>query len=86
MTRETQIKRLYFRSAHRGSKETDMILGPYALKNLDKMSGDELNEFEAFLSENDTDIWNWVVEKSSPAEQRYDTLLKNLRALYTLKN
>jgi len=86
MDRETQIKRLYFRSAHRGSKETDIILGPYASANLENMNEQELQEFEAFLSENDTDIWDWVTGKSSPDGRNYETLLRNLRKLYTLKN
>lgn len=85
MDRETRIKRLYFRSAHRGSKETDLILGPYASANLETMNEKELDEFEAFLAENDTDIWYWVVEKSSPEDGKYGVLLTNLRRLYKLK-
>lgn len=85
MDRETRIKRLYFRSAHRGSKEIDLILGPYASAQLQKMDDKELDEFESFLSENDTDIWYWVVGKSSPEGGKYTGLLSNLRKIYELK-
>ena len=68
MEKQVRIKRLYFRSAHRGSKETDLILGPYAAEHLDTMSDDELDEFEAFLAENDTDIWDWVTGKEEPVD------------------
>ncbi len=77
--RETRIKRLYFRSAHRGSKETDLILGPFASKHLAGMSDAELDEFESFLSENDTDIWDWVTGKAQPDNMKYSGLLSKLR-------
>ena len=83
MEKQVRIKRLYFRSAHRGSKETDLILGPYAAEHLDTMSDDELDEFEAFLAENDTDIWDWVTGKAEPEETwRYQNLLARLRKIY----
>ncbi|HEU5047930.1 MAG TPA: succinate dehydrogenase assembly factor 2 [Rickettsiales bacterium] len=83
MEKQIRIKRLYFRSAHRGSKEIDLILGPYAAENLETMSDDELDEFEAFLSENDTDIWDWVTGKAEPEEAwRYKNLLARLRKIY----
>ena len=82
MDRVTRIKRLYFRSAHRGSKETDIILGPYASEHLKKMNDAELDEFEAFLSENDSDIWDWVTGKYLPEGGRYTLLLEKLKARY----
>lgn len=86
MEKATRIKRLYFRSAHRGSKETDIILGPFAAENLEKMSDAELDEFEAFLAENDTDIWDWVTGKTESDDERYRDLIKKLRGGYELKN
>ncbi len=84
MERETRLKQLYFRSAHRGSKETDLILGPYAATHLADMGEADLNEFEDFLSEDDTDIWNWVAGKSAPDDGRYEALIEALRARYAL--
>ncbi len=84
MNRSTRLRRLYFRSAHRGSKETDLILGPFAAENLNKMSATELDEFEAFLAENDTDIWDWVAGKSIPEDGRYAALIEILRKRHAL--
>lgn len=84
MNKEIRLKRLYFRSAHRGSKETDLILGPFAGVHLQAMSDAELNEFEAFLEEDDNDIWDWVCGKSAPAGGRYAILLARLKKNYEL--
>lgn len=86
MDKTTRIKRLYFRSAHRGSKETDIILGPYAFMNLETMTDEELDEFESFLAENDTDIWDWITGKREPEDGRYGMLLARLRKRYDVSN
>lgn len=82
--KEIRLKRLYFRSAHRGSKETDLILGPFAAANLAQMNDAQLDEFEIFLDENDNDIWDWVSGKSLPSNERYKSLIFTLRKIYRL--
>jgi antitoxin CptB len=84
MERPTRLRQLYFRSAHRGSKETDLILGPFATEHLDTMNDAELDEFEAFLAESDTDIWDWVAGKSLPGDGRYTRLIDILRKRHAL--
>ena len=79
MDREKQLKRLYFRSTHRGTKEADVLLGPYAATHLPAMDGPALSEFEAFLEENDNDIWDWIAGVSKPPGGRYRELLQKLR-------
>jgi antitoxin CptB len=86
MDKETRLKRLYFRSSHRGSKETDLILGPYAHVHLKFMNEAALDEFEAFLDEGDNDIWDWVSGKSLPHDGRYHTLITELRRSYALSD
>lgn len=84
MDKETLLKRLYFRSHHRGSKETDLILGPYAAAHLKLMDDTALQEFEAFLDEEDNDIWDWVSGKCLPSSGRYQGLIASLRKNYAL--
>lgn len=79
MDRTTRLKRIAFRSAHRGTKESDLILGPYALAMLEHMTDAELDEFEALLSESDSDIWDWISGASKPSGGRYSELLERLR-------
>jgi antitoxin CptB len=57
------IKKLIYKSNNRGCKETDLILGEFSKKYLDKMPTEEMMAFEKLLSEMDADIWDWVNKK-----------------------
>jgi len=82
--KENRLKRLYFRSAHRGSKETDLVLGTFASAHLSAMDDAQIDEFEAFLEESDNVIWDWVSGKSLPEDGRYQTLIARLKKPYEL--
>ncbi len=58
--REHRIKRLKMRSMRRGIKEMDVILQPFAEANLDGMADADLDLYDALLSENDHDLYQWV--------------------------
>lgn len=55
-----RLKSLLLRSWRRGTKEMDLILGPYADARLADMSETELADYEAMLSENDQDLYAWI--------------------------
>lgn len=57
---EATRKRLKMRAWRRGTKEMDMILGPYADDRLAGMDAAALESFEALLNENDQDLYQWV--------------------------
>lgn len=76
---ETRIKRLRYRSWHRGWKETDLILGQFADENLEKMSAETLDAYEQLLDENDADIWDWLVGKLPPKHDFYAPILADLK-------
>jgi antitoxin CptB len=57
---ETRKKRLLFQSWHRGSRETDLVLGRFADRYLASMDKPMLDQFEQLLGEEDADIWNWI--------------------------
>lgn len=73
----TRLKRILFRSTHRGTKEADLLLGPYAQKHLAAMNEADIIEFEQFLEESDSDIWDWISGASKP--MRYHILIEELR-------
>lgn len=81
MDPNTRLKRILFRSAHRGTKESDLILGPYAIAHAEQMSDAQLTEFEAFLEESDSDIWDWISGATQPPAEKYVQLLSELRAV-----
>ncbi|HSF64500.1 MAG TPA: succinate dehydrogenase assembly factor 2 [Paracoccaceae bacterium] len=60
-TPEARLKRMRMRSWRRGTKEMDLILGPWADAHLDGLSAAELETFDALLAENDQDLMAWVL-------------------------
>ena len=47
------VKKLLFRSSHRGTKEMDIVLGGYFKKNYSNLSDVDLREFEKLLDFSD---------------------------------
>jgi antitoxin CptB len=58
---DTLRRRLLFQSKHRGVKELDLILGPFAEANLAGFDLAELREYAVLLAEPDPDIYDWLV-------------------------
>lgn len=59
-SRETRLKRLRIRSWRRGTKEMDLILGPFFDASGAALSDAELDAYEALLEENDWDLYYWI--------------------------
>ena len=57
---ELRLKRLRMRAWRRGTKEMDLILGPFADDHLAGLDAATLDQFEAVLDENDQDLYLWV--------------------------
>lgn len=59
-TQEARLKRLGMRSWRRGTKEMDLILGPFSDRHLPDLSEAELLLYDQLLDENDQDLYLWV--------------------------
>lgn len=79
MEQNPRLKRLLYRSWHRGCKETDIVLGNFAAENLGKLDALQLDIYEKLLDEQDWDIWNWLTGKDLPKDE-YIPFLNMLRA------
>lgn len=66
MSIPTTLAKLKYQAWHRGTKENDLLLGPYAETHLQIMLPDQLSIFTQFLNETDIDIFTWVVHKITP--------------------
>ena len=65
---QERLKRMKMRSWRRGTKEMDLVLGPYADAHLEAMTEEELEAFEAILAEQDQDLMAWILgHKVAPA-------------------
>ena len=77
-------RRLKYRAWHRGTREMDLVLGPYADAHADGLNEAELLRLETFMAEEDTDLLKWVMgQEPVPAGTDAD-LLGNIIA-YRLK-
>lgn len=78
MDRTTRLKRLKIRSWRRGTKEMDMILGPYCDTHVANLDDETLDLYEELLSENDQDLYVWVSRQAEPPA-RFSRLLDRIR-------
>ena len=68
-------RRLRYRAWHRGTKEMDLVLGPFADAHLDGYGAPELDRLEALMDEEDTDLLKWVMgQEPVPADADADLL------------
>lgn len=63
MDEEARLKRIRMRSWRRGTKEMDLILGPFSDTELGQLSERELVVYEELLSENDQDLYPWITAR-----------------------
>ncbi|MEP7241684.1 MAG: succinate dehydrogenase assembly factor 2 [Devosia sp.] len=62
-------RRLRYRAWHRGMKEMDLVLGPFADAHLDGFGTPELDRLEALMDGEDTDLLKWVMgQEPVPAD------------------
>lgn len=75
---DVRIKRLKYRAWHRGFREADLILGPYADAHAQGMNEARLTEFEHLLTAQDQDLYDWIMGRADP-DPAYDGVV--LRAI-----
>ena len=73
-TAEARLKRMTMRSWRRGTKEMDLILGPYANARSEGLDPATLDLVDALLLGNDQDLYRWVTGAKVPPG-RYGNLL-----------
>ncbi len=82
-SQETRLKRLRLRSWRRGTREIDLILGPYADAALAALDGGALDAYEALLEQPDPDLYDWVAGSAGPPEAHAQAIGR-IRAFHRL--
>jgi antitoxin CptB len=68
---DTRLKRLKFRAWHRGFREADLILGPFADTHAAKLTPEQCDAFETLLEEQDWDLYAWILGRA-PTPPEFD--------------
>lgn len=61
-------KKLRYRAWHRGTREMDLVLGPYADAHMEAMDTAQLDRLEALMSEEDPHLLRWVMGQETPPD------------------
>ncbi|MBU8545637.1 MULTISPECIES: FAD assembly factor SdhE [Roseomonadaceae] len=62
-------RRLNFRAWHRGTKETDLMVGAFVARHIAHFTEQELDELEQILELPDVDLADWLMQRRPiPAE------------------
>jgi antitoxin CptB len=77
---DIRLKRLLFRCWHRGTQESDLILGPFAETYLAGFDADQLDRFEALLNCTDPDLFDWILVGLPPPREYDDDVMGLIRA------
>ena len=78
--------RLIFRSWHRGTQESDLLLGSFADSCLDGLDNNQLQRFETLLECSDPDLFEWILGDGVPPARHDHDVLHLLRAYWAQSN
>ncbi|GMG39182.1 unnamed protein product [Ambrosiozyma monospora] len=82
---ENKRRRLLYQSRKRGILESDLLLSRFADKYLDKLTLEQLNEYDHLLDEPDWDIYYWATKNFDvtplPDKWKDSSILKLLQQM-----
>lgn len=78
--RKQRLGRISYRAWRRGFREADMVLGPFTDKIGPGLSDEELDVLEHLLSEEDKDIYAWIIEKEPTPPEFETSVMAQIRA------
>lgn len=81
MNRTDRLKRLQFRSDHRGVREADILIGGYFARWHAAWNEAEIDWFEAILEEQDADIMTWAMATAPVPARWQGEMMTRLQAL-----
>ena len=73
-TAEARLKRLSMRSWRRGTKEMDLVFGPWSDAHLARADEATLTAYDRLLDENDQDLNAWIVGQMTPPAEHAELL------------
>lgn len=75
-------KRILYRATHRGTKESDAIIGGFFTEAVAGLPEDKLDEADALLDEADLDLMDWVMGRQQVPDRLRNSLFDGVLAYY----
>jgi antitoxin CptB len=83
---DVRSKRMLFRCWHRGTQESDLILGSFAEDSIEILDDAQLDRLEALLDCDDADLFDWILGNCpAPVEHDHD-VMRLLRGFCTTRH
>ena len=73
------IKKLIYRSKYTGTRETDLLLGNFAINYLEKLNDEELISYQELLESGDPRIWRLSIEVETTNIQKEKAIIKMIK-------
>ncbi|MEQ8827155.1 MAG: succinate dehydrogenase assembly factor 2 [Parvibaculum sp.] len=83
--RDIRLRKLKFRSWHRGIKEMDLILGHFADSSLESLSDSELDMYEELIGVEDTALYNWLTGREKVPPEHDTAVFARIRTFNHMK-
>jgi antitoxin CptB len=77
--RDARRRRLLFRATHRGTHETDLLVGGFVSQRIDALDSAELDALEAILDLPDPDLADWLTGRRAIPAAADSPLLRAMR-------
>lgn len=81
LDRDIRLKRLRFRSWHRGTKEADLMVGGFFDRFSDGWNDAEIGWYERLMDEQDVDIMAWAIGTEPPPERIAGPMIEAMQRL-----
>jgi antitoxin CptB len=79
---DARRRRLLFRAWHRGMREVDLLLGPFADAHIGSLQDHDLADFEALMEVPDDELLTWLVGRGEAAPEFRSRLLQSIIAFH----
>jgi antitoxin CptB len=77
--RDARRRRLLYRAMHRGTHETDLLVGGYVARRVDSFTDAEMDALEAVLELPDPDLADWLTGRLPIPPESDSPMLRAIR-------
>jgi antitoxin CptB len=82
---DARRRRARFRAWHRGMREVDLLLGPFADAHIEDLGDHDLADFEALMQVPDDELLTWIMGRA-PVAQGYRSRVFDLIVAFNAKS